>query len=677
MRPWLVLAALLLSSAGAAADGPELLPPWVVSETPLGPDSTPVRATSLLTDEAWSGRAVGTLSEALNQIPGAILQESWGGFEPPRISIRGSGIQSAPSSRGVELLFDQFPLGLADGSFNSSLLDPLLSERIEVQRGIDGWRASPAEAGGELDFQRVPTLENAAALRFEAGSFGALRASGSESLVRGDTSETSALSDSQQDGYRNHSGQARTAFLASLAHSFAADSHADFEVYHANSRYDVPGPLTLAAAMEAPGSVSSAILRDLPDRASEITRVSGSFACATPDWDFEAGASFAHTTDDFRQLQPNGVTESSSDDADLRAAFARRFNNGTSPDELRLTATVDRGWRDLQRLLNNYGQTGAEFAHDGLFPTTADLQLEDTFTIASGLVGTVGVARTQATRDIEDRSGVHASTTRDLSSGSTLPAASLRWRFSGEDVAFASVSATSEAPTFDDLLVTTGSYPSLGSQSQALDAQRTVTVEIGARGRTGPLAWDAAVYHGAWQNEILSLADQNGNPRGSVNASPTEHDGIETSFRWLLLERRSVRVSLTGTAAWTHFVFDDDPVYGTNRLAGNPPHIGTAELLVDSPNGGFLAAGSDWTAGATPVDHANKLVYGGQALSHVRGGWRFAPYWTLFAEVQNLFNRTTIASTAGVLDLARNPGATALFLPAPGRAFVAGVQWKR
>jgi iron complex outermembrane receptor protein len=161
-----------------------------------------------------------------------------------------------------------------------------------------------------------------------------------------------------------------------------------------------------------------------------------------------------------------------------------------------------------------------------------------------------------------------------------------------------------------------------------------------------------------------------------VNASPTTHDGIETSARWLLFER-PVRLSLNATAAWTHFVFDGDPVYGTDRLAGNPPQLGTAELLLEAPDGAFLGAGVDWTAGATPVDHANKLAYGGQARTHVRAGWRYAPYWTFFVEVQNLFNRTTIASTAGVLDLARNPAATSIFLPAPGRSVVLGAEWKR
>ena len=676
MKSWLAFAALILTSTGAAEDAPELLPPWVVSAEPVLPDSQSIRATSLLPEQAWSGRAVGTLADALSQVPGAILQESWGGFEPPRISIRGSGIQSAPSSRGVALLLDQFPLGLADGSFNSALLDPLLSQRIEVQRGIDGWRSAPWVAGGALDFRRTPPAADAGALRFEAGSFGSLRASGSESLVQGGNGETAALSRSEEDGYRAHSGQARTAALASLDHAFSADSHANFEVYHVDSRYDVPGPLTLAAATTAPAGVSAAVLRDLPDRVSEITRVAGSFDRAGPRWDFDAGASFAHTADAFRQLQPNGITNSRSDDADLFATLASRFNAASEPNELRITATLDRGWRDFQRFLNVSGRSGAEFAHFGLFPTTAALRLEDTFAISPHLVGTLGVARTGATRDIEDRGGANPAAARNLSSGFTLPAASLRWRFSRDDVAFASVSTTAEAPTFDDLIFTSGAYPSLASRTQALSTQRTVTYEIGARGRTGPLDWDAAAYHGTWQNEILSLADASGNPRGSVNASPTTHDGIEASARWLLCEH-PVRASLGATAAWTRFVFSGDPIYGTNRLAGNPPQLGTAELLLDAPNGAFFAAGADWTAGATPVDHANRLAYGGQARAHLRGGWRHSPSWSFFAEVQNLFNRTAIASTAGVLDLARNPAATAIFLPAPGRSVILGVEWKR
>lgn len=41
-----------------------------------------------------SGSGAG-LRETLQQMPGLSMQDSFGGFDPPRISVRGSGIQSA------------------------------------------------------------------------------------------------------------------------------------------------------------------------------------------------------------------------------------------------------------------------------------------------------------------------------------------------------------------------------------------------------------------------------------------------------------------------------------------------------------------------------------------------------------------------------------------------------
>jgi hypothetical protein len=45
--------------------------------------------------------------------------------------------------------------------------------------------------------------------------------------------------------------------------------------------------------------------------------------------------------------------------------------------------------------------------------------------------------------------------------------------------------------------------------------------------------------------------------------------------------------------------------------------------------------------------------------------------------VRNLLDRSHLASTAGVLDLARAPAATAIFLPGSGRAITVGFEWKR
>lgn len=678
MRPRVLAAALLLGSAPAAeTEEPHRLAPWVVAEPRLLPAATSVRATAVVPAEAWSGRALGTLADAFRQIPGAVMQESFGGFEPPRLSIRGSGLQSAPSSRGLALLFDQLPLGLADGSFNSAILDPRLARRVDVQRGVEGWRAAPATMGGALDLRGDAPLAAAgdrAALGLAGGSFGAWRGHLSGDDRRGPIETAAALSFTRQDGFRAHSEQERRAAQASLRGRLGAGAIVRVGAYHAHLRYDVPGPLTLAAALAAPRSVSAEVRRDQPGRTAEFSRVDAGFTHRTAEREIEIGVSLARTTDDFQQLQANGLSRSRSDDAGLCASFAPRFDLGSTPHRARASVTAAGGGREIERRVNDAGRPGARFAWDHLRPATITVQIEDAFTVAPRVAATAGLARVVAYRPIRDRIG-GGPTTR-FNAGETLPQAGLRWGVTRDTSVFGSVSASAEPPTYDDLLAVTGPYPGLRRRIQPLATQRAVTVELGARGRSARMAWDAAIFRAAWRNEILRLADASGAALGAVNASPTTHAGAEGSVRWLLTER-GARVSLAATGVASRCSFVADRVFGRGRLAGVPPFVASAEVQAEFPRGPFLAVGADWRAGATGVDHAQRLRYGGRSLAHVRGGWRFAPYWTFFADVRNLFDHAGIASTAGILDLARNPAATAIFLPGSGRSVTAGLEWRR
>lgn len=665
--------ALVAASSGATGpDAPELLPPWVVSESRLRPDVGGIRASAWLGGEIWSGRPVLTLADAFRHIPGAVMQESFGGFEPPRLSIRGSGVQSAPTSRGLLLRLDDLPLGLADGSFNSALFDPQLGASISVQRGLDGWRNAPATMGGALDLRSHALAEPPSAiLRVEAGSFAAWRGRGTFAGRRDKANGRLSVGRTTQDGYRDLSAQSRTAALGTIELAPRADLRVTGGVYHASARYEVPGPLTLAMATVAPRSVSAEVRRDRPARDSALTRAHVRAVSRHPAAEFELGAAWAHTADDFRQLQPNGISQSRSDDASVHAVLARRFVTGMVPHELRLLGDAIRGWRDIRRYHNQAGERGAAFAVDRVNPVTATIALEDTFALSRRLTGTVGIAQVAARRDIDARAGALFRWRRSR----TLPQASVRWNIDRDTAIFAGISSSAEAPAYDDLITVAGSHPSLRRAVNPLAGQRATTSEIGLRGRVRRLAWDLTAYDAHWRNEILRLADAQGEPLGAVNADRTRHQGIEAAARWLLYER-GVRLTLAASTTVNRFRFDAHPVYGDGRLAGMPPNLGYADLILETPVGVFAGAGVDWTHGRTLVDHAGRLGYGGRGLGHIRVG-RAAPGWTVFIEVRNVFNRAAIASTAGVLDFARNPAATAIFLPAPGRSVNVGFEWKR
>ena len=679
-----VLLLLAFPVAAQITPDPDLvvLPPWTIVEQtdrhlqPAREDSfaSTLGPTSVVTRAAWADRSVATLAEALRFAPGVMLQESFGGFEPPRLSIRGSGLDSAPTARGVALLVDGLPLARADGSFHSGLFDPLLFSRVEVYRGTMHMALTPAVLGGVLNATSLSAdAPLGPVLRVEGGDFGATRALLSAGTRKDATTALAAASFARAVGWRAHSNQQRTALNATLRHNFSPTTQLDVSTYFAAADYDVPGPLTLADAQAQPRSVTAAVLRDLPRRDSSLTRIAAQLK-STPA---SVGLAWQRLRDDFYQLQPNGETDSTGNDLTGHATFARKLTLGPTNHHLLARATFSTGVNTIDRSLNALSQRGARFAAYDAHADTAALSVEDIVWLNPTLALGAGFTALDAQRELADRfttADTPATLSRDLRFRDVSPRAGLTWSPRPDLSLHAAVSRGVEPPTFDDLVAVQGAYPNLSLKSRALAQQAATTFELGARGRSGPLGWSVTVYRANWRNEILRLADTSGLPRGAVNAAHTIHEGLETSARWRLLDR-SHRLSLTATSTLGHFYFDDDPVYGRNRVAGAPPHIGSAELLYENPRDAFAALESTWTAGRTPVDHAGRLTYGGSALFHLRAGWRPSRHVLIFATVRNLLDRPALASTAGVLDLARAPATTSIFLPAPARGFTLGLAW--
>ncbi len=681
-RVCLALACLALSAAAAETD-PELyvLPPWTIAENASRPQSvartdyfaSTLGPAAVISATDWSDRGIATLAEALRHAPGVMLQESFGGFEPPRLSIRGSGLDSAPTSRGVALLIDGLPLARADGSFHGGLFDPLLFPRVEIYRGTLHMALTPAVLGGVLNATTLaPTAAPAPGLKIEAGDFGYQRAQLTATIA---TPAQAALSHQSADGWREHSAQERTALQAVAHRSLGDQSQVEVAVYAATADYEVPGPLTLADALAAPRTVSAAVRRDQPRRDSTLVRAAAQFKFASPEGESAFGFAALRLMDEFIQLQPNGVTDLTAAAFTGHATWAHRVDSGGIGHQLlaRVIATV--GSDDVDRFLNLSARRGPQFGAYRARATTVALNLEDVVWLRPNLALGLGCTALTGEREIAGRAPSpllqHSLDLDDLS-----PRAALLWSPAGRVAFHAAVSRGIEPPVFDDLVVVQGTHPNLALATRPLKSQSAVTFEAGANGTAGALDWSVTLYEAEWRNEILRLADAAGLPRGAVNASPTRHAGVETALRWHILTGADrLTFAVTGTSGRFHF--KGDPVYGRNRLAGAPPHTGAAELRYENRRHWYAAAESTWIAGPIPVDHAGRLTYGGHTLFHLRAGWRFTPRFHVFVAVRNALDRRHLASTAGVLDLARSPAATSIFLPGPGRAFTLGLEWKR
>lgn len=675
------LAALALPALAAETD-PELhvLPPWTIvapADRPLPTARTDYFASTLgpsavVAAVDWSGRSVATLAEALRFAPGVMLQESFGGFEPPRLSLRGSGLDSAPTSRGVALLVDGLPLARADGSFHSGLFDPQLFSRVEIYRGTLHMALTPAVLGGVLNATAfAPSANPGDRLRAEVGDGGYQRVQVDTTLA---APAQAALAYQSADGWREHSAQHRTALQAAAHRPLGERSQVEVAVYAAAADYEVPGPLTLADALAAPQSVSAAVRRDQPRRDATIVRAAAQFKSAGPAGESAVGFAAQRLTDDFFQLQPNGITDLKATAFSGHATWTRRVDSGRFGHQLLARVIATTGTDDVERTLNNLAQRGTVFGAYRTRATTVAINAEDVVWLRPDLALGLGCTALTGEREIAGRAPSPL-LQRSLDFDDLSPRAAFLWSPTGQVSFHAAVSRGIEPPVFDDLVVVQGNHPNLTLATRPLKPQSAVTVEAGTNGTAGALAWSVTVYDAAWRNEILRLADAAGLPRGAVNASPTRHTGVEAALRWHLLTGAD-RLTLTVTGTSGRFHFKGDPVYGRNRLAGAPPHTGAAELRYENPRYGYVAAESTWVVGPIPVDHAGRLTYGGHALFHLRLGRQFTPRFHAFVAVRNVFDRRYVASTAGVLDLARNPAATSIFLPGPGRTVTLGLEWK-
>lgn len=604
------------------------------------------------------------LTKVFRQVPGLVAQESFGGFDPPRLAARGSGLQSAPSSRGLWISFRGMPINAADGSFNLALLEGGWLESAELIRGT---AAGVPALGGALAFGGDPIGEGNR-LSGSYGSHGsvALDARGSHS---GETFEVAGRAAyAATGGWRPHSAQERESVFA--ASRFRLDERTDLTVQllATSPWFEIPGPLTKFAALHTPTTPQAAVIRDRPRRETAYAQINARATRRWPDGSVSIACGAVGSHDAFYQLQANGVSETDGADAYFQLEAARDW--GMADHHTEFSALLQSGWWDSSRYRNDAGEKGALIGDHRLRPLTLTTALGHRIDLAGDHHLGLGVSALTATRGLGDRfAGIAGSQplVLDFHGTRVAPRVAWSWDLAADTTLTASWSRSYEPPTYNDLIHTEGPAAARVLRTADLDWQRADTFDLGIRGSHDRLAWSACLYYGLWRDEFLRLANADGSSRGTVNAGDTIHAGFESALEWDLYRQGGYSVTANLTYNYCDARFDEDPLYGNRHLAGVPPHTGWLGLRAVTPGGWFIAPGCDLREGSTYADHANNLAYGGSARWSLEIGRRHPDGWSLALGIGNLFDSADIASTSGVLDRAANPAATSIFLPAAGR----------
>ncbi|MCP5537836.1 MAG: TonB-dependent receptor [Akkermansiaceae bacterium] len=668
-----LLSAVILSGHAAAAitDTDDRLPPSVIQAgQALSSVGSGILALATETPLEPSGER---LSAVFQRVPGLTAQDSFGGFDPPRLAVRGSGVQSAPTSRGLLISFFDMPLNAADGSFNLSLLESSWMQSASLTRGP---AAGVPSLGGSLTLGSDSDLFD---LRWSAGaSYGSdntltLSAGGAQQVNGLDLAARAVFS--RTDGWRPHSWQERTSFLAALRSALADDTELTIRFFGSRPSYEVPGPLSYHDALHHPESNLKRVVLDRPRRETEYGQLYARVDKRWTDTRASLGIGAVSNRDTFYQLLPNGISSSREQEAYITFKAEKNWNSGAQ--QTRFASLLHAGWWDVHRYRSVGGEMGALIGHQRLEPVTLTAALDHRWDLTGNQKLEVGASLLSADRDIHDRLGTAAGLTPvDLSSsGSRLaPRAAWSWSPLEYTTLTASWSRSYEPPSYNDLFHMTGPMNARELRSSPLEWQTANSFEIGAHGRYDRLAWSASIYYAPWENEFLRLVDAGGSPRGTVNAGDTIHSGFEGAVEWDLLPGSKSGLSAWATYSYTDARFDNDPVYGDKRLGGIPPHTGAIGLRATSAGGWFIAPAFQWRAGDTYGDHAHGSSYGGSGICSLELGRRHPDGWAVTLGVYNLFDSDAIASTAGVLDNAVGSD-PAIFLPAAGRTVELRVEY--
>ncbi|MBB3103124.1 TonB-dependent receptor family protein [Azomonas macrocytogenes] len=610
-----------------------------------------------------SGRS-STVQDALGLATGVFVQPRFGS-EESRLSIRGSGLQRTFHGRGILLMQDGAPVNLGDGSFDFQVIEPLATQYIEVLRGANAWRYGVTSLGGSVNFV-TPTGKTAptADVRYEQGSFDYHRTYAAFGQDFGNWDAFVSLSDSIQDGFRDHSRQDNQRYFANLGGRLGERLATRFYLTHVETDSELPGNLTKKQLRKDREQAAASNISGDQKRDFTLNRVGN---ISVLELDGGHSLSLATFYSHKSLLHPiYQVLDVDSDDYGLR--LTHKWQN-------------DRGWRwnggiDLthgrnhdSRYLNVRGHKGRKV--NEFIQTARNMsvfgELEIPLAERWALIG--GLTWIHQERDVDDRLRCNAAVStscvyQDESFNKTyvgrIGRLGLRYDLAENVQLFANFSQSYEPPTFSEL---TG-----GQVLTSNDAQRARTFEAGMRFSHGSLDLDLAIYRSELRDELLSLNDSTGQPLGTLNADKTIHQGLELGGALTLGQ-----FALRGQYLYNDFRFDNDKVYGDHQIAGMPKQFLKGEVMWQR-NGWYAGPTFEWVPTHYNVDHAETLYADAYALWGLKAGYRPDKGFGFFIEGRNLSDRT-YSSTTGVIADAKGQD-SAQFLPGDGRSLYMGVQWR-
>lgn len=594
-----------------------------------------------------------TLQDALGFEPGIIMQSFFGGNDQPRLNIRGSGLQSNPVNRGVELLYDGMALNQADGSFIISLLDPKTADIVTVYRGANGIRYGGTTLGGAINMISKNGTTVSPSVRLEFGSDNRIGASAQLAGATKNWDYYLNIASDSADGYRHFSESERT----SIAGNFGVDisdtiSNRTF-IQWSDSYFQIPFVVPKARALTDPilimgdGNTPLDNLLNVynrkPHRDSQVNRVANKTRLSQGNIIHEVNVVYQQVDDIFADPLMHNVTNSN--DIGFEYALTAQGDYISGYDEVFVSMTLNTS--DMSRafvatnpadgsMLQTFANVNLD-ANNAIVATQWHAELTDywQFVLAAQFV--------HSTRDISDQ----ASTTFNQNKNyhSINPKLGLIYQVSDDMRFFANISSTSEAPTYWELISANvnPANPAMAKISlNNLNAQVSTTLEIGSSGTLHETQWNLALYRSDVDDELISIvSDFAVNGKTTNYTDGTVHQGLELDLTQSIsddLFTKGDNLSTKLVYNYSDFYFDGGKYEG-NQIAGIPEHMAQWQLRYRSGDF-YIAPSIKWQINDTPIDHANNQFQDSYTLLSLQMAYQVNKHVKVYFDGQNLTDET-------------------------------------
>lgn len=191
------------------------------------------------------------LDEILRTVPGVLAQSRYGS-QDVRLTIRGFGARGAGdrsnsgTSRGIKILLDGIPETEPDGRTSFDLIDPNITEGVEVIRSNASALWGNA-SGGVIDISTVPDFSTPFAAATETfGSYGLNNFILRTGTPLGKGKLYGSFSNVNFNGWRKHSSSSRSLVNLGILSKPDETSALGIFITGASDIFHIPGPLTRA-----------------------------------------------------------------------------------------------------------------------------------------------------------------------------------------------------------------------------------------------------------------------------------------------------------------------------------------------------------------------------------------------------------------------------------------------